>query len=94
MGQPDLVAAAVDMVRRALVLTVEISLPLLGIGLVVGLIISVLQAATQVQEQTLAFIPKMFAVVATLFLILPWVMIVLMEYTEDLLLNVHRWFSG
>lgn len=94
MESPDFVQTSVDLTRQALMLVIQLALPLLGVGLVVGLIVSVLQAATQVQEQTLAFIPKMFAVVLTLFLILPWMMILMIEYTEDLILNVPWMFRG
>ncbi|MBI2919477.1 MAG: flagellar biosynthesis protein FliQ [Planctomycetes bacterium] len=75
---------AVDLGREMILLTLVISLPLLVVGLVVGLGISVLQAATQVQEQTLAFIPKIVAVAFAMFLLLPWLMTRMTEYTVRL----------
>ena len=75
---------AVDLGRDALIVAVKLSFPVLLVGLLIGLLISVLQAATQIQEQTLTFIPKIFAVVATLFIIMPWLLTVLVEYTVDL----------
>ena len=88
---PSDIDLAVDIGREALWVAVKVSFPVLMIGLVVGVIISVLQAATQVQEQTLAFIPKMFVVVATLFLLMPWILGTLVEYTEEL---VRTSFTG
>ena len=60
------------LVREALMLTLLISAPILGIGLLVGLVISLLQAVTQVQEQTLAFVPKIIAMVLVAVLLMSW----------------------
>lgn len=86
------VQVAVDVGREALMVAVKLAFPLLLVGLVVGLVISVLQAATQVQEQTLTFVPKMFAVVATLFILMPWMLSVLAEYTHDLVRQMGTLF--
>jgi flagellar biosynthetic protein FliQ len=83
---------AVDLGRQALLVAIKLSLPLLLAGLVVGVIISVLQAATQIQEQTLSLIPKMFAVVATIIILMPWLLTVLAEYTQELVADMGRWF--
>src|SRR5262249_31375276 len=83
LAMPDMMQLAVDLTRRALVLTLELSLPVLLWGLVVGFLISLLQAVTQIQEQTLSFIPKILAVAATVFITLPWVLGVLVEYTRE-----------
>ena len=61
------------LVREALMLTLLVSAPILGAGLVVGLVISLLQAVTQVQEQTLAFVPKIVAMVLVAILLLGWI---------------------
>lgn len=87
----DPVLEAVGWGREALVLTLKLSLPLLMIGLVVGVAVSILQAATQVQEQTLSFVPKIIAVVAALFIALPWFLTQLIEYTERLLRDMVAW---
>ena len=84
---------AVDLGRQSLLVAIKLSFPLLLVGLLVGMVISILQAATQIQEQTLTFIPKMFAVVATIFLLMPWLLSVLVEYTEDLIREMGHWFS-
>lgn len=73
----------VDVLREALLATLKISLPLLGVGLVVGLAVSLLQAVTQIQEQTLAFIPKIIAVVLTLLFLAPLLLNWTVEYTRE-----------
>ena len=60
------------LVREALMLTLLISAPILGIGLLVGLVISLLQAVTQVQEQTLAFVPKIVAMILIAVVLMSW----------------------
>jgi flagellar biosynthetic protein FliQ len=75
---------AVELGQQTLWVAVKLAFPILLVGLVVGVGISVLQAATQIQEQTLTFIPKMFAVVVVLFALMPWFLMVLVEFTEEL----------
>lgn len=72
---------ATDLVRHTLVLALVISSPILMIGLVVGVIISLVQAVTQIQEQTLTFLPKIAAMVAAAVLLMPWISHRLLEYT-------------
>ena len=84
---------AVDLGREALLLAAKLSLPILLAGLVVGAVISVLQAATQVQEQTLNQVPKMFAIAAVLFLAMPWLLATLVEYTQGLVKGMGTWFK-
>lgn len=88
----DDIGTAVDIGRQALWVAVKLAGPPLLVGLIVGIVISILQAATQIQEQTLALIPKMFAVVVTMFLIMPWLLLVLVEYTEELFRDMILWF--
>ncbi|NUQ36077.1 MAG: flagellar biosynthetic protein FliQ [Planctomycetaceae bacterium] len=83
----DPVQQAIDVVQSALMLTVILATPILAIGLVVGLIVAIFQTATSIQEQTLAFIPKMFAVAALLVLLFPWMARSLLSYTDDLWTN-------
>ncbi len=61
-----------------------VSAPVLLVSLVVGLVISLFQAVTQIQEFTLTFVPKIIAVFITLFLFFPWIARVLVTYTTDL----------
>ncbi|QDU72169.1 flagellar biosynthesis protein FliQ [Mucisphaera calidilacus] len=78
---------ALDIVREALMLTLLLSLPVLGIALIVGLSISILQAMTQIQEQTLTFVPKILAMGAVTIMAVPWMAIKIMEFAT-------RMFSG
>lgn len=61
-----------------------ISLPLLGIGLVVGLLISLVQAATQIHEQTLTIVPKLFVVGGTIMFLMPWLLERMLDLTKRL----------
>jgi flagellar biosynthetic protein FliQ len=74
----------VTLATQAMSLALKISLPLLGVGLLVGVVISIIQAVTQIQEQTLAFIPKVLAMAAVLVIGGPWMLNQLLAYTADL----------
>jgi flagellar biosynthetic protein FliQ len=74
----------VDLTMRTLELSLKIALPLLLAGLVVGLIVSVFQAVTQIQEMTLAFIPKILAIVLVIVVAGPWMLGELQGYTIEL----------
>lgn len=58
--------------------------PILGVSLLVGLLVSIFQAMTQIQEQTLSFIPKILAIIAVMLLLGPWMLTVLTTYTGNL----------
>lgn len=79
---------AIDIGERALTVTLEIALPLLGIGLIVGVVISIVQAVTQIQEQTLSFVPKLLAMAAVLVVGGPWMIDILTGFTRDLWLAI------
>ena len=83
---------AVDLGREALWVAVKLSFPILLSALVVGALISVIQAATQLQDQTLNQVPKMFTVAAVVFVMLPWILAVLAEYTQELVKDMGMWF--
>ena len=80
----------ITLVSGALQLALKIALPLLGVGLVIGLAVSVFQAVTQIQEQTLAFIPKVIALAAVLLLLGPWMLNQMLTYTADLWGGIPR----
>jgi len=61
----------IDFTREAIMLTIKISAPVMLVGLVIGVIISLIQALTQIQEMTLTFVPKIIAIFATIFLMFP-----------------------
>ena len=73
---------ATELIRNALILVLLISAPMLLIGLVVGIIVSLLQAVTQIQEQTLTFIPKITAMVIAAIVLMPWIGQRLLDYTQ------------
>jgi len=74
--------------QRALEVTILISAPLLLSALVTGVVIGMLQAATQIHEMTLSFIPKLLILSAALFVAGPWMLGLLVDYTRDLYLNI------
>jgi flagellar biosynthetic protein FliQ len=75
---------ATDLVQRTLILALLVSTPMLAIGLVVGVIVSLFQAITQIQEQTLTFVPKIVAMVAAAILLFPWMGHALTEYATQM----------
>ena len=79
------VDVAVELGRQALMLTFIVAAPVLFTGLVVGLVVSILQAATQVQEQTLSFIPKILGMMAAVFVFLPWMLTTVSSFTRQLI---------
>ncbi|HMJ33114.1 MAG TPA: flagellar biosynthesis protein FliQ [Baekduia sp.] len=78
----------ISLATQAMSLALKISLPLLGVGLLVGVVISIIQAVTQIQEQTLAFIPKVLAMAAVLVIGGPWMLNQLLSYTSELWLSI------
>lgn len=80
--------AAIDISRDALLITTMIAAPVLVAGVVVGLLIGLIQALTQIQEQTVAFVPKLAAMGLALAITLPWILAQLLDYSENLFLNI------
>lgn len=74
----------IEIGARAMWVTLQLSLPVLGVSLVVGLLVSIFQAVTQLQEPTLTFIPKILAVVLVLVIAGPWMLNTLLGFTRDL----------
>jgi flagellar biosynthetic protein FliQ len=85
---PDLVG---QIARDAIEITLFLSLPILGVGLVVGLLVSLFQAVTQIQEATLIFVPKIIVVFVMLLILSPWMMRKMMFYTEQLIVNLPQY---
>jgi type III secretion HrpO family protein len=83
---PATLAAAAS---QALMLAVAISLPVVGVAALVGIVTAALQAATQVQDSTLAHLPRLLAVSATLVLLGPWMGGQVVTFATRLLLSVH-----
>jgi flagellar biosynthetic protein FliQ len=74
--------------REAIMMTLMVSAPMLAFGLVVGLLISILQAVTQIHEMTLTFIPKIVAVAVALLIFLPWMINMIVDFTTRLLVSI------
>lgn len=77
-----------DMMLTAL----QVSMPILGIALLVGLAVSILQVVTQIQEMTLTFVPKLLAVGATVLLLGHWMLTTLANYATALISNIPSYF--
>lgn len=80
-------AVVMDLCRTALVSAIVIAAPLLLVGLVVGLVVSFFQALTQIQDQTVAFVPKILAMAIALVACMPWLMSRMVEFTRDVFEN-------
>ena len=74
----------IETARQAILITIEISTPVMLVGLVVGVAIALVQALTQIQEITLVFVPKIVAIFFSMFLFLPWMMKTLTVFMETL----------
>jgi len=85
---PDLV---MEIAKGAIEITLYLSLPILGISLIVGLLVSLFQAVTQIQEATLTFVPKIVAMFISLLFLLPWMMNKMIHYTEQIIVNIPQY---
>jgi len=83
-------AELLDIGQTALWVLVKISAPVMIVSLVVGLTISLFQALTQIQEVTLTFVPKIFAIFVTLMLTMPFIMSTLKDYNEELMAKIAK----
>jgi flagellar biosynthetic protein FliQ len=81
----------INIAQNALMMVIYISAPMLGLSLIVGLAVSIFQATTQIQEQTLAFIPKILAVIVAIAVFGSWMLKMLTEYTQNLYGNINQW---
>ena len=80
MSQDQVISLCVS----AMELAMKIALPMLLVGLVVGLLVSIFQAVTQIQEQTLSFIPKILGLVAVIAIAGPWMLSTVVDWTTNL----------
>jgi len=81
---------ALQIGRDALLMVMLISAPMLGLGLLVGIVVSIFQATTQIQEQTLSFIPKIVAVFVAMVVFGPWMLSLMVSYTRDLFMMIPQ----
>ncbi len=78
----------VEFAKQAITLTILLSMPMLGLGLLAGLAISVFQAVTQIQEMTLTFVPKIIAVFLGLLVAAPWMLDKMTTFTVNIIENI------
>ncbi len=78
----------VDLAREALWIGLLISAPVLLAGIVVGLVVSFLQALTQIQEQSISFVPKILAMTIAFAAALPWLVAIMVEYSRELIARI------
>jgi flagellar biosynthetic protein FliQ len=81
---------AIQLARDALTMVMLVSAPMLGLGLLVGIIVSIFQATTQIQEQTLAFIPKIIAVFVAVLIFGPWMLSIMVDYTREIFVSLPQ----
>lgn len=82
------IQTVLDLGSQALQLILLLSAPILGASLIVGLVVSIFQAVTSIQEATLTFVPKIVAVFVALMIFLPWMMRTMLFFTTQLLINL------
>lgn len=80
----------IDLAQKALLTVIYVAAPMLGISLIVGLAVSIFQATTQIQEQTLTFIPKILAVLGSVAIFGSWMLRVLTEFTQEIYVNINQ----
>ena len=81
----------VGFARQAIELALTVALPMLGIGLIVGIVVSVLQSATQIQEMTLTFVPKIISIFLALLFAFPWIMDKMISFTREVFINLPNY---
>jgi flagellar biosynthesis protein FliQ len=85
---------AINFATQAMMLAMEVGGPLLLAGLTIGLLVSIFQAVTQIQEQSLSFIPKIIGVAVMLVVLGPWMLHQLVSYTQNLFESIPNLVSG
>lgn len=83
----------ISIIQQSLTMILLLSAPMLLIGLIIGLIVSVFQATTQIQEATLAFVPKIVAVMLSMVIFGPWMMSSMVSYTQNLFSNIDKFIK-
>jgi flagellar biosynthetic protein FliQ len=86
--------AVVQILREALMVTIVVSAPILGVGMIVGLIVSIIQTTTSIQEQTLTFVPKIIAIFVTTVVFASWMIHTLVSYTRNVFQMVSKIGAG
>lgn len=79
---------AIQIGRDALYMVMLIASPMLVLGLLVGVMVSIFQATTQIQEQTLVFVPKIIAIFVAIVVFGPWMLSLMVDYTREIFINL------
>jgi flagellar biosynthesis protein FliQ len=77
--------SALLLVRETLIVALKIAVPILGAGVLVGLVVSIFQSVTSIQDQTLTFVPKIIVMVVAAGMMLPWIVQRLLDFTSEML---------
>lgn len=80
----------IGLLREALMTVLVVSAPILGAGMIVGLVIAIFQTTTSIQEQTLTFVPKMIAIFAAIILLASWMIRTLTNYTKNVFMMIEK----
>lgn len=84
----------IKVIRESIMTVLIVSAPMLGIGMFVGLIVSIFQTTTSIQEQTLTFVPKIIAIFASIILFGSWMIRTLVSYTSNIFLLIEKIGTG
>lgn len=79
---------AIELGRQAVMITLLVAAPVLAAGMLTGLLVGLVQALTQIQEQTVAFVPKLIIMVLVLTLTMPWLLDQMTQYTQEVITNI------
>ncbi len=85
MGVIVIDEAAIQMIRDALYIVLLIATPLLLVGMILGLLISLVQSVTSIQDQTLTFVPKIISLLVVVVFLLPWILTILGEFAVEMM---------
>jgi len=85
------VGTVMDIAIRTMMTAIKVAAPILLVSIVVGLAVSIFQATTHIQEQTLTFVPKVLAILGVLLIFGPWMLTVLIEFVRELFLNINNY---
>ncbi|MGH2633760.1 MAG: flagellar biosynthesis protein FliQ [Tepidiformaceae bacterium] len=84
-------AVVLGLARQALIVAMEVGAPILGASLVIGIVVSIIQAVTQVNEATLTFVPKLIGVFVAILLFGPWMMQTLLDFSTGIFANMANY---
>jgi flagellar biosynthetic protein FliQ len=82
-----------QLAQHSLLVVIYVSAPMLGLSMIVGLAVSIFQATTQIQEQSLSFVPKILAVMGSIALFGSWMLRILIEFTQGIFLNMNQYIK-